>query len=229
MGAVLHEGRADLKVFYDPALAFASRLLDANRRDEAARFEPLHLGENAATRRRVAAIEWQRFEYSAILVPGAGPDRPDVRLDPWAKMRLELAVARYRAGKAPFIIVSGGYVHPNQTPYNEAFEMKQSLIRDFGVPAAAILIDPHARHTTTNLRNAARLAFRYGLAVDKAMLITTDQSQSAYISGTVFRERCLKELGYLPGDIGSRLSRFDLEFRPAVLSLHADATDPLDP
>jgi len=229
MVAVMHERRDQLSLFYDPALGFGRRLLDANRRDEAGRFEPLHLGENAAGFRRVAAVDWSRFRYSAILVPGAGPDRPDVRLDPWAKLRLELAVARFRSGQAPFIIVSGGNVHPNQTPFNEAFEMKQSLVRDFGIPADAVLIDPHARHTTTNLRNAARLAFRYGLPGDKLMLITTDASQSAYISGTVFRDRCLKELGYLPGELRARLSRFDLEFQPAEISLHLDARDPLDP
>ena len=150
-------------------------------------------------------------------------------LDPWAKLRLELAVARFRAGKAPFIIVSGGSVHPSQTPYNEAFEMKRSLVQDFGINPDAILIDPHARHTTTNLRNASRLAFRYGLPDGKPMLITSDASQSAYISGTVFRERCERELGYQPGTLGARLSRFDLEFTPAVVSLHADSRDPLDP
>ncbi len=229
MVTVLHEQRADLTTFYAPALGFARRLLDANRRDEAARFEPMHEGENAPAYRRVPRVDWSNYQYAAIVVPGAGPDRPDVALDPWAKMRLELAVARYRAGKAPFLIVSGGFVHPNQTPFNEAFEMKQSLIKDFGVPADAILIDPHARHTTTNLRNAARLYYRYGMPSDKALLITSDASQSAYISGTVFRDRCLRELGYQPGVVGQRLSRFDVEFRPGIESLHADARDPLDP
>ena len=229
MVGVLDERRDELTMFYDPALAFARRLLDANGRDEAARFEPLHTGENAAAYRRIAGIEWARYPYTAILVPGAGPDRPDVALDPWAKLRLELAVARFRAGKAPFIIVSGGSVHPSQTPYNEAFEMKRSLVQDFGINPDAILIDPHARHTTTNLRNASRLAFRYGLPDGKPMLITSDASQSAYISGTVFRERCERELGYQPGTLGARLSRFDLEFTPAVVSLHADSRDPLDP
>ena len=107
--------------------------------------------------------------------------------------------------------------------------MKQSLIRDFGVPPDAILIDPHARHTTTNLRNAARLALRYGMPIDKAMLITSDPGQSAYITGEVFRERCQRELGYQPGTLGARLSKFDVEFTPAAVSLHADALDPLDP
>lgn len=229
MIAVLHEQSGDLTTFYAPTLGFVRRLLDANRRDEAGRFEPLHEGENAHAYRRVARVDWSRFDYAAIVVPGAGPDRPDVALDPWAKMRLELAVARFKAGRAPFIIVSGGNVHPNQTRFNEALEMKRSLMADFGVPADAVLIDPHARHTTTNLRNAARLVFRYGLTAAKPLLITTDQSQSAYISGQEFSERCRRELGYLPGVVGARLSRFDLEFRPAVQSLHADARDPLDP
>ncbi|MBL8136437.1 MAG: YdcF family protein, partial [Acidobacteria bacterium] len=163
MASVLHEQRDDLTTFYAPSLSFARRLLDANRRDEAGRFEPMHDGENAAAVRRVSAVRWADVPYAAIVVPGAGPDREDVALDPWAKMRLELAVMRYRKGQAPFILVSGGYVHPNQTPFNEALEMKRALVRDFGVPAAAVIIDPHARHTTTNLRNAARLALRYGL------------------------------------------------------------------
>lgn len=61
------------------------------------------------------------------------------------------------------------------------------------------------------------------------MLITTDQWQSAYITSDEFRDRCLRELGYQPGVLGQRLSRFDVEFTPGVQSLHADSRDPLDP
>lgn len=229
MVGVIDERRDEWTLFYEPTLAFARRLLDANRRDEAGRFEPLHEGENAAAYRRIGQVDWARYPYSAILVPGAGPDRPEVALSPAARLRLELAVVRYRAGGAPFILVSGGHVHPNQTPFNEALEMKRSLVANFGVPPDAVLIDPHARHTTTNLRNAARIVYRYGMPADKAMLITTDAAQSAYISGQVFRDRCTRELGYQPGVVGRRLSIFDLEFRPGVESLHADAKDPLDP
>jgi hypothetical protein len=227
--AVLDEQRDELSLFYEPTLGFARRLIEANRRDEAGRFEPLHTGENAAGYRRIPGVDWSRYQYSAILVPGAGNDVPGVALSPAARLRLELAVLRYRRGYAPFIIVSGGYVHPNQTPFNEALEMKRSLVLDFGIPSEAVLIEPHARHTTTNLRNAARIVYRYGLPLDKAVLITTDASQSAYISGTAFRDRCTRELGYQPGELGQRLSAFDQEFRPAVDSLHADARDPLDP
>ena len=91
------------------------------------------------------------------------------------------------------------------------------------------IIDPHARHTTTDLRNDARLAFRYGLPEGKPLLITTGRSQSAYISGREFSDRCLREMGDQPGTLGTRLSRFDLEFTPSVQSLHAAARDLLDP
>ena len=103
------------------------------------------------------------------------------------------------------------------------------MIGEFGVPPEAVLVDPHARHTTTNLRNTSRLVLRYGIPADKPLLITTDQSQSAYISGQEFHDRCLRELGYQPGTIGRRLTRFDVEFTPSVDSLHADPRDPLDP
>lgn len=229
LAAVLHEQRDSLTTFYAPSLGFARRLLDAHRRDEAGRFEPLHEGENAAAVRRVRNVRWADYRYAAIVVPGAGPDRPDVALDPWAKARLELAVLRFRAGMAPFLIVSGGFVHPNQTPYNEALEMKRSLVRDFGVPADAVFIEPHARHTTTNLRNAARLALRHGFPPDRPLLVTSDQGQSAYISGQEFHDRCLREMGHVPGTLGRRLSPFDQEFTPSARALHADASDPLDP
>jgi len=139
---VMDEQHDDLTTFYAPTLGFARRLLDANRRDEAGRFEPLHEGENAAAYRRAGAVAWAAFPYAAIIVPGAGADRPDIALDPWGKLRL---------------------------------------------------------------------------------------SQSAYISGQEFSDRCLRELGYQPGTLGTRLSRFDLEFTPSVQSLHGDARDPLDP
>lgn len=145
------------------------------------------------------------------------------------KLRLQLAARRFQERKAPLILVSGGCVHPADTPYAEAIEMKKSLIADFGIAASSILVDPYARHTTTNLRNAAREIYRYGIPFDKPALITTDQDQSAAIESPRFATRCLQELGFAPGRFGPRISRFDLEFLPAVVSLYADAMDPLDP
>jgi hypothetical protein len=107
--------------------------------------------------------------------------------------------------------------------------MKKSLIADFGIPADAILIDPHARHTTTNIRNAVREIYRYGMPFDKKALITTDPGQSESIESPAFAKRCLNELGYEPQKLGQRISKFDLEFLPVIDALQMDPADPLDP
>lgn len=220
---------ASPQLFFEPELKFALALLDANRRDEAGRFEPMEKGENRAAFRRVASIAWEKYPYSVILVPGEGPEESSVRLTPGGKLRLMIAVKRFRGGKAPFLLVSGGYVHPKQTPYSEAYEMKKSLMKDFGIPENAIIIDPHARHTTTNLRNAARLIYRYGLPFEKVGIISTDTDQSGYIEGKEFEARCQEIFGYRPCLLLKRLSPFDLEFHPNIESLYADPMDPLDP
>ena len=215
--------------FYEPSLRLAMWLLDANRRDEAGRFEPMERGENSAAFRRVHSINWQKYPYSVILVPGLGPEEPEVRLSPAGKLLCQLAAKRYREGKAPFIMTSGGFVHPRQTPFCEAIEMKRSLMRDFGVPESAILVDPHARHTTTNLRNAARIIYRYGIPFDKPSLVTTNTFQSNDIESKAFRDRCQSVFGYQPFRSGKRLSPFDTEFFPQIDSLYIDPADPLDP
>jgi hypothetical protein len=229
LAAVLNDQGSELELFFQPSLKFALMLLAVNARDEAGRLEPLESGENAAAIRKIPSIVWSRYPYSVIVVPGSGPDRPGVNLSPAGRLRAILAAKRFRDGKAPLLLLSGGYVHPSQTPFAEAVEMKKYLITELGIPAGAILIDPHARHTTTNVRNAARQIYRYGIPFDKMALITTDESQSSSIESPSFAARCLRELGYQPYELGRRLSPFDLEFRPTIESLHADPTDPLDP
>lgn len=215
--------------FFHAPLRFALELLRANWRDEAGRFEPMELGENRAAFERAKTVEWSRYKYSAIVVPGSGTDRPGQAMSPWGKARVTLAARRYKAGLAPFLIVSGGNVHPAQTPYCEAIEMKKALMAEYGIPAEAILIEPHARHTTTNLRNAARLLWRYGFPWEKTALITTDQGQSAYIEAPAFGQRCRAEIGHLPYEGLKRISQFDLEFRPRLDALQTDPLEPLDP
>jgi hypothetical protein len=226
---VLDEDLHDASLFFQPSARFAVRLLEANHRDEASRHEPLQTGANAAVLARIPSIRWSEFPYTAILVPGSGPDRLTWSLSPQARLRCELAARRFRQRKAPLLIVSGGNVHPNQTPFNEAVEMKKALVETFGVPADAILIEPHARHTTTNLRNAARLVFRYGIPTERKMLVTTDRGHSEYIGGKAFAERCDLELGYQPATVVGRVSPFDVEVVPRGESLQVDPGDPLDP
>jgi hypothetical protein len=215
--------------FFTRSLRYALQLLRLNNRDEAGRHEPLEAGENRAAYQAIASIHWGDYPYTAIVVLGAGGDRPNVRLSPGGYLRTALAARRWKDRKAPLILVSGGYVHPNQTPFAEALEMKRALIDEFGIPAAAIIVDPHARHTTTNLRNASRLLYRYGVPVDRAALVTTDPWHSESVGSPAFSDRCRRELGYLPVTIGKRVSKFDLEFLPLLDSLQMDPLDPLDP
>lgn len=227
--SVLEDDRESMNLFFAPSLRFASELMWLNHRDEAGRLDPLERGENAKAVARVHAIDWSPYPYSAIVIPGAGNDRPGVRLSPGGKLRDEIAAKRFREGKAPFLIASGGYVHPERTDYAEATEMKRDLMARFGIPEDAIIVDPHARHTTTNMRNAARLMYRYGVPFEKMAIVVTDPQQSEYIESAIFEKRCIDELGYLPYRLAKRLSPFDLEFLPKIDSLHSDPTDPLDP
>jgi hypothetical protein len=229
LAAVLEDDRASLDLFFAPSLRFALETMFLNHRDEAGRFEPMEAGENAAAYRRMKSVKWSDYPYSVIVVPGAGNDRPGVPLSAGAKLRDEIAAKRWRERKAPFLLVSGGFVHPIRTEYAEAIEMKRDLMTRFGIPAEAIIVDPHARHTTTNMRNAARLMYRYGMPFEKKALVTSDLSQSAYIENANFAKRCMDELGYVPYKLLGRISPFDLEFTPLLDSLHADAQEPLDP
>jgi hypothetical protein len=226
---VLEDDRAALDLFFTPSLRFSSELMLLNHRDEAGRYEPMELGENAAAFRRVKNVEWAKYPYSVIVVPGGGNDRPGVNLSPAGRLRDELAAKRFRDGKAPFVIVSGGFVHPIRTEFAEAIEMKRDLMTRFGIPEDAIIVDPHARHTTTNMRNAARLMYRYGIPFDKTALVTTDPWQSQNIESSDFDKRCVDELGYAPQKILSRISAFDLTFLPIRSSLQANPLEPLDP
>jgi hypothetical protein len=210
-------------------MRFALGLLDNNSRDEAGRLEPMEAGENAAAYRHIRTIDWQKYPFTAIVVLGSGTDRPNLAMSPYGKLRTAIAAKRWKEEKAPFILVSGGYVHPMQTPYCEALEMKKALMKDYGIPENAILIDPHARHTTTNVRNAARIIYRYGIPTDRPALITSDNGQSASVEAPAFKTRCLAELGYEPYKNLKRYSLFDLEFLPNLESLQIDPLDPLDP
>ena len=219
----------DKFTFLESSLVFALWLMEANERDEAARFEPMELGQNASAVKQVAQTKWEEYPYSVILVPGHGPEEEGVALSPLGMMRCKLAADRYFKGMAPYIILSGGYVHPFQTPFCEATEMKNELMNRYNIPESALIIEPHARHTTTNFRNAARLIFKYGIPFEKMALCTTTLDQSYYITNMYFDKRCIMELGYVPFKLGERLSRNDVEFYPLPESCMLDCNDPLDP
>ena len=216
-------------LFFEPTLNFSLKLLEANRRDEAGRYEPLEEGENKAVLQRLKEIEWSDYSYSFILVLGSGPADLNRRISPIGAKRADTAAQLFLEHKAPLIILSGGHVHPMQTPYCEAIEMKKYVMEKFKIPESSILIDPYARHTTTNFRNAARLAFRYGIPAERKALVTSSADHIAIVTKDGFRIRCTTELGYFPLESITQISPAAAEFKPSVASLFFDANDPLDP
>jgi len=229
MIALLDEQTDEMKVFYQPSLAIAMHLMEANDRDEPARFEPMAQTVNKKAFDRIRQIQWSKYPYATIVIPGNGPPLTTTPISPDNKIHCDAAAIRYLKGMAPFIITSGGYCYPFRGPYCEAIEMKKYLMNKYHIPEDAIIVDPHARHTTTNIRNANRLMIRYGIPTDKPSLFVTSKSQHDYSMNTLFDKRNLRELGYLPYREKSSISNHDIVFYPTYESLHMDPLDPLDP
>lgn len=222
-------GARDDDLLFDLSLRFGIGLLRMNERTDAAAFRPMLAGENAPAVTQVRRTRWTGHRYPALLVFGHGPEDAQSHTGVMGHIRLARAADLFAQGLAPFIIVSGGNVHPNRTPFNEAIEMKRLLIAQYGIPADRVLIEPHARHTTTNLRNSARLLFAAGFPVDRPSLIVTDPMTARYIGSPVLLERTRAETGVLPGKVTPASTRFSFEFQPDRAAFHADPRDPLDP
>lgn len=219
---------ADTSLFFQPSVSAALQFLEMNEREQAGDFEPMISGANSNAVNKIRSTDWTKFPYSVILVPGAGPDDPKVPLSAEGMLRCRLAAIQYQRKQAPFIVVSGGKVHPYKTPFCEATEMKKFLVEKMNIPSSAIIIEPHARHTTTNMRNTVRIMYRYGIPLDKPGITCTTRGQSNMI-GTTLIDRCLKELEMTPYKNGRRLSETEIEFYALLEALHIDPTEPMDP
>lgn len=215
------------KLFFEPSMQAALLYLQINERQNPAEYEPMEANANKPAFSRVKTIKWANYPYSNILVPGAGPDNLTSPLSGEGMLRCRLAVQEYNAGKAPFIIVSGGRVHPYKTKYNEAEEMKRYLVSVLHIPENVVIIEPHARHTTTNMRNAARLLYKYGFPADKPGIVVTDKSQTDFIM--TMDARCQKELNYVPYKLARRNSETEVEYYPVEEAKQIDNDEPLDP
>lgn len=213
----------------DPSIDYALALLDTSDRTDAIGHEPLSGGANAAPMARAKALDWKRYRYSAMIVTGVGPEIEGEPLSPFGKYHLRLAARRFAQGDIAFILVTGGRAHPRATPFTEADEMRKALITRYGIPADAILSEPYARHTTTNLRNASRLLAALGAPMQMETVIVCNPLQSGYIQSAKFTERNAAELGYQPGTVVRRVSPTELVFRPSRTSERIDPRDPLDP
>jgi hypothetical protein len=213
--------------FYKQSLLAAFKALELNGRDEATRYEPLYGGQNAAPFAKSRRINWHAYHYSIALVPGAGPGKAGKSIDSMGIYRCGLAAEVYKRGETPFIVVSGGHVHPYKTPFCEAIEMKKYLTTQLGIPDSAVIIEPHARHTTTNIRNAERLIYLFNMPPDKPALIVTDPMQSLMIEKMA--GRFINEIGYLPYKSLERVSQTENVFLPDIKAWQEDPNDTLDP
>ena len=137
------------------------------------------LAENAAADAAVARYVAHTGEFAGktyasdvLIIPGYATARFEGALHPRAAERAQLAARDFFAGRAPFILVSGCNVHPANTPFNEAAELKRYLVDVLHVPADRVILEPTARHSPTNVRNAGRYMVQNGLA--RAEIVSDD-------------------------------------------------------
>ena len=218
-------------LFFQPFLRFALRALALNNRDEAGRYFPLESGENEAAVAYLETVNWDDFDYAFALALGDGPNEPDdePNISVGGKRNADQAVFLYQQGKVPLVVMSGGHVKPFQVPYSEGIEMKKYVMETHNIPENRILVETQARHTTTNMRNAGRLIFRYGIPSDKKALVTSSESHINTIEASSFNRRSLEEMNHIPAEIYNRISEIYLEFTAKIEVLHLDSSDPLDP
>ncbi len=221
--------RSDPAVGGDISLSLALALLDANDKNAAAAFEPLDQRYNAAAIERARTIDWGRYRYTAILVLGVGPEDIVTPLSAKGKVNVRMAADYYAQGLAPFLIVSGGAVHPRDTPHVEAVEMRRALIERYGIPPEAIVLEPYARHTTTNIRNATRRLIAIAAPLDRDMLVVSNAPHIDAVASPAFVERNRRELGYQPATADGQIAPTAVAMRPSRDSLRVDPADPLDP
>lgn len=218
-------------LFYEPFLEFALGVLELNNRDEAGRFIPLKNGHNQLTYNYIQNINWDDYQYSMIVVLGDAPnssgDLPNISQG--GMERSDRGIDLFNQGLAPIIAFTGSNIAPFQTSFHEAIEMKNYVMQQHNIPESKILVEPHARHTTTNLRNISRLIYKYKIPSDKKVLVTTSVTHSDYVTSNQFLNRSMNEMNHIPVEFHNRISNREVEFTPLIKVLHLNSVDPLDP
>ena len=109
----------------------------------------------------------------AIVVLGGGirEDGFGVNLN-LAADRVWFAATLFHAGRAPWVVLSGGSAVELETIRPEAMAMA-SFIEDLGVPASALLLESESRTTRENALDTERLLDSHGLR--RILLVTSAQ------------------------------------------------------
>ena len=110
----------------------------------------------------------------AIVVLGGGvggPAPPRISVDLWDAADRVLHAARlYRAGKAPVVLATGGVMPWLGLELPEAASM-QTLLEEWGVPGASILLEGASRNTHENAVFSKQLLAEHGL--QRVLLVTS--------------------------------------------------------
>jgi hypothetical protein len=126
--------------------------------------------------------------HDVILVLGC-PSKNDGSPSSCQERRAEMADFLYEAGLAEHLIVSGAAVH---TPHVEA-DALAALLVGRGIPEAAILKEPLARHTDENLYYGTRLMESRGWT--SALVVSDEPGHLVYTA--LCDANCCVELGRL--------------------------------
>lgn len=104
----------------------------------------------------VSVLAWQRKDASrkadAIVVLGAA--QWDGKPSPVLRARVDHAIALWRKGMAPMLVMTGGQA-PGDTTSEAAVERRYAM--SHGVPGSAIRIEDESRNTSESLRNVAAM------------------------------------------------------------------------
>lgn len=129
----------------------------------------------------LASLEWRYLPVpitdmppaEAIVVLGgavAGPKPPRLEVElSDAADRVLYAARLYRAGKAPVVIASGGTLPWASVPAEAPFIV--TLLKEWGVPKEAVLLEAASPNTRDNALNSKRLADERGIRT--VLLVTS--------------------------------------------------------
>lgn len=122
--------------------------------------------------------------------------------------RLLQAFRLYRAGKAPLILVSGGAVPMLGNSAGTESEAARTILLEWGVPDAAILIEKRSKNTAENARFSREMLAARG--IKRALLVTSAAHMPRAVGA--FRKAGL-EVSPSPANYLTGWAQPDLPFR----------------
>lgn len=113
------------------------------------------------------SLEWQHIPQgdlpkaeAIVMLGGATSSQsyPRVNVDLSERGdRVFYTAQLYKQGKAPLIVISGGRIDWMESGTAEATDVAQMLVKDFGIPAEAIVEEPDSMNTYENAVNVQKI------------------------------------------------------------------------